>query len=244
MKYILKHITQLNLLAVIALLVGALCMWIPSIMQCESLAAVLITLSLAIANTVLWMYVCYHGNLSRMVDIFAAFPFLLSLSAMQQWHEDWAVQVIILLLNMVLLVFQNIDRHQFRSAAEHTFLMTLLLSIASYWLPTVLLLLLPILFILILRNTFDSQALFAILIALVVVLIYAGLAYWLGWIEPVWLHGLEWGYLSRWLPVLAVGSSAIVTILCYAGEGLWRGCVFIAYVVIYLALWITQWLVL
>ena len=240
MKYILKHITQLNLLAVIALLVGALCMWIPSFAMSESMVSTLTTLLLSLVNTILWMYVCYHGNLSRMVDIFAGFPFLLSMSALLPWHQDWRTQLLIILLNLVLLVFQNIDRHQFRSAAEHTFLMTLLLGIASYWLPSVLLLILPIVAMLIFRNTFDWQALFAIFIALIVVSIYAGIAYWLGWIEPVWLHGFEIPYLTRWIPIVAVSSSAIITILCYAGEGLWRGCVFLSYVVIMITLWVVM----
>lgn len=230
----------MHLLAVILLSVGALCLWIPSFMYTESVGKVVFCMALSIVNTLLWMYVCYHGNLIRIFDLFAGFIFLLTTSCLSRWHEDWQSQCLLLILNLLIVVIQSIDRHQFRSAAEHMFQITLLLGVASYFLPSIILLIIPVIGYLMYRNIFDSQSLLAILLGILIVALYAAIGCYLGWLEPTWLSFFRGPYLLRWIPITGAALSAIITLICYTGDGVWRGSTFLGYMTLCLTLWLIQ----
>lgn len=240
MKYFLKHITQMGLLTTILLSVGALCLWIPSFVILPW-QQVLPTCLLSLVNVVMLMYVCYHGNLTRMLDLLTGFSYLLASASLRGWHTDWRAQLIVFCLLLVLLVFQMVDRHRFRSAAEQTFMMTLLLGIASYWLPTLVLLLIPIVLALMYRNTFDGQGLLAILLGLATCVIYIGVAYLFSWIELPWLNFFDPQINLRWVEVLALVVSFVVVVICYTGEALWRGIVFVCYVAVCVMMYLLSW---
>ncbi len=241
MKYILKHITQLSLLTVILLSVGALCMWLPSFWHTEDYVSVAVSMSLTLVNTLGVIYVCYHGNLTRTINLFPALPFLFSMGALQPWHSDWRSQIVIMAILVVLLIYQTIDKHLFQSAAEQMFLVTLVLGIASYWLPTIVFAIIAVVLMLLYRNTFDFKSIFAILIGIVVVAIYASIACVLGWIEPVWIDGFFDASLSlRWIPVLALTITLVIDVICYSGEAIWRGVCMLVYVILCLVGFLIQ----
>lgn len=139
---------------------------------------------------------------------------------------------------LAVYVFQHIDRHQVQSAAEHTFLIAVLVAIASYWLPSVLFLLIGVILLLSLRQSFDGQSFLAILMGLALVSIYAALLSWLGWITPTWIDFFATNTLYYWMPIAALCLGTIINFICYTGEAIWRGITFIVYVVLCLVLWI------
>lgn len=120
-------------------------------------------------------------------------------------------------------------------------MMTLLLGIASYWLPTLVLLLIPIVLALMYRNTFDGQSLLAILLGLATCVIYIGVAYLFSWIELPWLNFFDPQINLRWVEVLALVISFVVVVICYTGEALWRGIVFVCYVAVCVMMYLLSW---
>lgn len=239
MHYILKHITQLRLPTVMLLSVGALCMWIPSFMQTEKWWLVLVTMLLCVVNTVMMMLLCFNGNITKMFDLFSGFTFLVMQSALKPWHSCWQAQMVVLLLLTCGYVFEHIDRHQIGFYAEYAFLMSILIGLASYWLPSVLLLILPLMVILAMRQTFDGQSFIAILMGLGLVALYAGLMVWLGWLQPSWFDFWNHDVSLRWLTIAAMCASLILNRICYADDGIWRGVTFIVSVLSCVVIWLT-----
>lgn len=214
-------------------------MWIPSFLHESQWWLVLITLLLTLTNTMGMMLLCFHGNITKMIDLFSGFTFLIICSALRPWHSVWQSQAIITLLMLAVYVYQQIDRHQINSAAEHTFLISLLIGLSSYWLPSLLLLIVPVILSLIWRQSFDGQSFLAILLGLALIAIYATIFCWAGWIEPSWIHFFNSESLPLWYIIVAGIVATIINYICYSGEAIWRGLTFIGYVLLCVAAWIT-----
>lgn len=89
-----------------------------------------------------------------------------------QWTQNnygWAFAVTALSLLSILIV-HRIPRHT--GSIEQCFQVALLLGIASYWMPSVVFLIIPIWFYLIYRNLFSFRAFLATLIGLAVVAVW------------------------------------------------------------------------
>lgn len=243
MRYILRHITQLHLLTVILLSVGAMCMWFPAFLHEQHWWLVTITFCLTLINTVGLMYLNYHGTMTKMFDLFSGFTYLILCSAIIPLQTMWQAQLLTLICLLAVLVFQQIDRHKIETTAEHAFLMAILIGIASYWLPSLLLVWVPIILLLMYRQCFDGQSLIAILLGSAVVALYAALMVWAGWIAPTWLSFFDGATALRWLSIGAVLLATIINWICYSGEAIWRGLTFIGYVLVCISAWIV-WLVL
>ena len=108
-------------------------------------------------------------------------------------------------------IIGRIKRHT--SSVEQCFQVALLLGIASYWLPTVLFLILPIWAYLIYQNLFSFRSFLATLIGLAVVAIWAALFIWFGWIANPWMDIFAkenaWGWIPTGAALIAWLSSTI-----------------------------------
>ena len=97
------------------------------------------------------------------------------------------------------LIIRRIPRHT--SAVEPCFQMAILMGIAAYWLPSVLVIILPIWGYLIYRNLFSTRALFATLIGVATVAI---------WVMVLnYLHLIQYSFsfadnLVAWIPTGAI----------------------------------------
>lgn len=238
MNFLLRHITQMHLLTVILLSVGAVCMWIPSFMGEQSMMA-LASLLLSILNAVLLTWICYRRHVSRMIEPFAGMVYLVSVSALIPWHSCWAGHLVVSLLLITYMILLRVDRHQVNSAAEEAFLSVLVLVVASYWMPVVLVYILVLIGILVSRQAFDGQAFLAILIGLMLGVVYAGILVYWGWIEPVWVYGFSTTYLLRTIPSITLIISMIAIRYFYSGETMIHGITFFIYLALCIAAWIT-----
>ena len=95
-------------------------------------------------------------------------------------------------------VVSRIRRHA--SSIEECFQVALLLGIASYWLPSVVFLILPIWGYLIYRNLFSFRSLVATLLGFAVVAVWAAVLVWLGWIVNPWFEFFATKNLWAWIP--------------------------------------------
>lgn len=173
------------------------------------------------------MYLYYHGNVSKLFDPFSGLSYLALSAALVPMHSCWENQLIITVILLSVAVFQQIDRHRVESVAERVFLISVLLGLVSFLLPSVVLLLVPCALLLAYRQAFNGQSLMAILLGLGLVAIYASLFVWLGWIEPVWLDFFSSSFASRWLSIGALCISYILNTIAYSGDGMWRGITFL-----------------
>ena len=123
----------------------------------------------------------------------------------------WGFLVAVIAMFCVFLVLR-IERHT--SSVEQCFQVAVLLSIASYWLPTVLLLLLPIGGYLIYQNLFNLRSLTAMLLGVALVAVWAAVAVYMGWIANTWAAFFDpknaWGWIPTGAALIAYITSTIV----------------------------------
>ena len=116
------------------------------------------------------------------------------------------------LVLFIIVILQRLDRHEI--AIIDAYSSSLLLGIASYWVPTALYLIIPIMIFLIYRNHFNFRSLMAILIGFATVAIWAAVAIYMGWISNTWAYffapELAWGWIPIGSILLAWLSSTIV----------------------------------
>ena len=104
---------------------------------------------------------------------------------------------------LIIIVFiGNIKRHA--SSVEECFVMALLLGIASYWIPTVVFLTIPVWAYLIYRNIFSGRSLLATLLGYALVAIWATIAVLFGWIANPWMHFFALENALGWIPLGAI----------------------------------------
>lgn len=103
---------------------------------------------------------------------------------------------------IVIVIIGRIKRHT--SSVEECFQMALLLGIASYWLPTVVFLTIPIWAYLIYQNLFSGRSLMATIIGYALVAIWAAIAILVGWIANPWEHFFASENALGWIPLGAI----------------------------------------
>lgn len=142
-------------------------------------------------------------------------PFLLSALEVQSpdFNENyWWGFAVSALVMAVIGILKKLDRHEI--AIQEAFSSSLLLGIASFWLPTVLFLTIPIIFFLVYRNHFSFRSFTAILIGFATVAIWATVAIVLGWIPNNWAiffsSSIAWGWIPLGSILLAWLGSTIV----------------------------------
>jgi len=106
---------------------------------------------------------------------------------------------------IVLIVFVIIGRIQRHSSSiEECFQMALLLGVASYWLPTVVFLTLPIWGYLIYQNLFSWRSFLATMIGYITVAIWAAGFVLVGWIDNPWAQFFAEENAIGWIPLGAI----------------------------------------
>ena len=116
-----------------------------------------------------------------------------------QYLYGYLVAAIVLI---VIVIIGRIKRHT--SSVEECFQMALLLGIASYWLPTVVFLTIPIWAYLIYQNLFSGRSLMATIIGYALVAIWAAIAILVGWIANPWEHFFASENALGWIPLGAI----------------------------------------
>ena len=110
-----------------------------------------------------------------------------------------------------LWIVSAIRRHS--SSVEECFQVAVLLAVASYWLPTVVFLIIPIWGYLLYRNLFSFRSVVASLIGCAAVAVWAALFIYLGWIDNPWSAFFAsknaWGWVPTGAILLAWLFSAI-----------------------------------
>lgn len=114
----------------------------------------------------------------------------------------WYGFIVGALLLGAILILKKVDRHT--PSAEEIFITSILLSIASYWAPTVLFLLLPAWIFLLIRNAFNHKSILATLLGSGFVAIYAAILIYVGWIDFPWADFFSPDYLWAWIPASAM----------------------------------------
>jgi hypothetical protein len=110
--------------------------------------------------------------------------------------------LIALVVLICIRIVSRIQRHT--DSIEECFQVALLLGIASYWLPSVLFLILPVWGYLIYRNLFSFRSFLATLIGLSVVAVWAFILIAIGWIANPWAGFFAAKNALGWIPLGAV----------------------------------------
>ena len=119
--------------------------------------------------------------------------FVFSLPANYAWGY-----VVVALVLTCIVVLGRIQRHVI--AIEECFQVAVLIGVASYWVPTVLFLMVPIWGFLIIRNHFSFRSFMATLIGFALVAIWAAIFIYLGWITNPWADFFANEYAWGWSP--------------------------------------------
>lgn len=112
-------------------------------------------------------------------------------------HYLWGFPAALIALLCVWII-RRIERHT--SSVEQCFQVAVLLGIASYWLPTVLFLLLPIGGYLIYQNLFNLRSFMAALTGVALVAVWAAVAVYMGWINNIWAAFFDANNAWGWVP--------------------------------------------
>lgn len=213
----------------IMLLVVALCMWIPSILAATNPWPTVSTLLLCLLNGVGIIMLCQHMNISKMLDVFCAVNYIVPVSAVPYLHDRWSIQLMIMVLEAVVYVLANIREYQTEQATEEAFLSTLLILIASYWMPSLVLLMAVVLAYLIYRRQLTGHVLMALTIAVALVLIYAAPLIYFGWISFTWQTFWRADTLLYWTAPALLTLPLVLNTIFYSGNTLWRGVLYFSY---------------
>ena len=115
------------------------------------------------------------------------------------------------LVMLCIFLLSRIERHS--DSIEECFQVAILIGIASFWLPTVVFLLVPIWAYLIYYNVFSLQSVTATISGLGFVALWASLFIYLGWIDNPWMEFFAqknaWGWIPTGAFLLAWLSSTI-----------------------------------
>ena len=141
------------------------------------------------------MYVCFGVDFDSSVRYNYGYGFLVAL-----------------LVVICIVVIRRIKRHT--PSMEECFQVALMLGIASYWLPTVLFLILPVWGYLVYQNQFSLRSLVATLVGFAVVAVWAAVFVRMDWIADPWAEFFAsknaWGWIPTGAVILAWLVSTIV----------------------------------
>ena len=175
MKHFLLNITQIKLPFGIALLLLCGVCWVRSIMAEPLLTSV--TMSLAVVNAVLLMRLCYKTNMTRTMSFMPVVMYMLPFSALPWLHQCWQGQVACMAL--LLSDIQLLGTYRMDNAAGEALLSTLLILAGSLFCAEMIFIV-PLLWVFFMvQQSFNLKVFISSLIAVAVVVIYAGIVLWL-----------------------------------------------------------------
>ena len=103
-----------------------------------------------------------------------------------------------LIVLVIMFFLSRIERHT--SSVEESFGASVLLGVVSYWMPTVVFLLLPMWIYLLYRNVFSFRSLLATLLGSALVSVWASVLVYMGWIDCPWTDFFATKNLWAWIP--------------------------------------------
>ena len=106
------------------------------------------------------------------------------------------------LILLSIHALKGVDRHD--PSAEEIFVTSILLSIASCWVPTVLFLIIPAWAFLIYVNAFSQKSMLATFLGCATVAVYVVILVYFGLIENVWTDFFSPAYAWGWIPAGAM----------------------------------------
>ena len=125
-------------------------------------------------------------------------------------HYFWGFLVAAIVL-LCIHIIGRILRQQ--SSVEQCFQVAVLLGIASYWLPTVIFLIIPAILYLYIRHLFDFRSFMALLLGFALVAIWAAIFIYAGWIANPWSDFFApdnaWGWIPTGAAIVALLASSI-----------------------------------
>lgn len=124
-------------------------------------------------------------------------PYALNITP--NYYYGYLVAALVLI---VIFFIGRLKRHA--SSVEACFRMGMYLGVASYWLPTVVFLTIPVCAYLIYRNIFSGRSILALLLGYALVAIWAAVFIWLGWIANPWAHFFASENALGWIPLGAI----------------------------------------
>jgi len=101
-----------------------------------------------------------------------------------------------------ILILGRIKRHE--SSVEQCFEVAVLLGVASYWLPTVVFVAIPMIGYLYYKHLFDFRSFLAVFIGFFLVAIWAAIFLVFGWIANSWAHFWATENAWGWIPTGAI----------------------------------------
>lgn len=120
------------------------------------------------------------------------------LSTLNYYSGYWVAAIVLI----IIVFIGRIKRHA--SSVEECFVMALFLGIASYWIPTVVFLTVPVWAYLIYRNLFSGRSFLATFLGYAVVAIWASIFVLFGWIANPWAHFFALENALGWIPLGAI----------------------------------------
>ena len=188
MRYFLKNIAQSKLPRTILLFVLGSAIWIPSLLNSQSLVSVLITLGLTLTNSLLVMQFFYRSRITSLPSGFVASTWWISMSAIPMLHTCWQAQLVIAGLMLALIVLQKMDFHH--EPTEEVFLATLLCCIVAV-VPSIFYSGIMMLWgYLIAKQQMTWRVWFASLIAIAIRVIVMLVLHYMGWLEVIWMENI------------------------------------------------------
>lgn len=187
-------------------------MWIPSILNSQSLVSVLITLGLTLTNSLLVMQFFYRSRITSLPSGFVASTWWITLSAIPMLHTCWQAQLVIAGLMLALIVLQKMDFHH--EPTEEVFLATLLCCIVAV-VPSIFYSGIMMLWgYLIAKQQMTWRVWFASLIAIAIRLVTMGMLHYKGWLSAIWMENIPQLTWLQWVIYLGVFLlTAIATML-------------------------------
>lgn len=131
-----------------------------------------------------------------LVPLIPSFNFQLSTF---NYYSGYLVAAIVLI---VILIIGRLKRHA--SSVEACFRMGIYLGVASYWLPTVVFLTVPVWAYLIYRNIFSGRSILATILGYALVAVWAAVFIFLGWISNPWTDFFASENALGWIPLGAI----------------------------------------
>lgn len=114
-------------------------------------------------------------------------------------YRQWSGYIVTLIALLAVHIIHRIPRRA--ESVEQSFQVAVLLGIASYWMPTVLFLIVPIWLYLIYQNIFSLRSFVATFIGLALVAVWAALAIMMGWLPNAWMDFFASKNALGWIPV-------------------------------------------
>ena len=124
----------------------------------------------------------------------------------------WGFLVIVIVLTCITIL-GRIKRHE--SSVEQCFQVAILLGVASYWLPTVLFLMLPIWGYLYYNHIFDLRSSLSTLIGFALVAIWASVFIYMGWIANPWADFFAKENAWGWIPTGAILTAWLASTIAH-----------------------------